>query len=78
MLWPRLKFSKVGQTSRSRSGGQKLWSHGKGLVKSNTHMQYKTFITSGKNVMAKIEFFVHAHTPTQTPTPGLRHYLQAA
>ena len=24
-LWPRLKFFKVGQTSRSRSQGQNLW-----------------------------------------------------
>ena len=31
-----LSFSKVGQTSRSRSQGQKLWYHVKGLVKEYT------------------------------------------
>ena len=69
-------FSKVGQTSRSRSQGQKLWYHVKGLVTRNTHVQYESPITSGKNVMAKVKVFVHAHTPTRkwtpapTPTPG--------
>ena len=32
-------FSKVGQTSRSRSQGQQLWYHMKGLVTRNTHMK---------------------------------------
>ena len=49
-------FSKVGQTSRSRPQGQKLWHHVKGLVISNTHMQYESPITSGKKVMAKVKF----------------------
>ena len=31
-------FSKVGQTSRSRSRGQKLWYHVEGLVTRNTHV----------------------------------------
>ena len=30
-------FKKVGQTSRSRSQGKKLWYHVKGLVTRNTH-----------------------------------------
>ena len=59
-LWPRLKFSKVGQTSRSRSRGQKLWYHVKGLVTRNTHLQYESSITFGKEVMAKVKVFVHA------------------
>ena len=39
-----LSFSKVGQTSRSRSQGQNLWYHVKGLVIRNTDMKYKSFI----------------------------------
>ena len=63
-LWPRLKFFK----SRSRSRGQKLWYHVKGLATRNTHVQYESPITSGKKVMAKVKVFVHAHTPTRTQT----------
>ena len=59
-LWPRLKFSKVGQTSRSRSQDQKLRCHVKGLVTRNTHVQYESPVTSGKKVMAKVKVFVHA------------------
>ena len=50
-------FSKVGQTSRSRSRGQKLWSHVNGLVIRNTHVQYESPITSGKKVMDKVKVF---------------------
>ena len=46
--------AKLGQTSRSRSGGQKLWYHVKGLVTRNTHVQYESPTTSGKKVMAKV------------------------
>ena len=57
-LWPRLKFfSKVGQTSRSRSPGKKCWYHVKGLVTSNTTVQYESPITSSKKVMAKVKVF---------------------
>ena len=59
-LWPRLKFSKVGQTSRSRSQGQKLLYHVKGIVIRNTHVQYESPIPSGLKVMAKVKVFVHA------------------
>ena len=52
-----LIFSKVGQTSRSRSQGQKLWNQVKGLVRRNTHMQYESPITCGKKVMAKVKVF---------------------
>ena len=58
-LWPRLKFFKVGQTSRSRSGGQKLWYNVKGLVTRNTHVQYESPITSCRKVMAKVKVFVY-------------------
>ena len=57
-LWTRLKFSKVGQTSRSRSQGQKLWYHVKGLVTRNTHVQYESpMISSGLKVMDKVKVF---------------------
>ena len=42
-------FSKEGQTSRSR--GQKLRYHAKGLVTMNTHVQYESPITSDKKVI---------------------------
>ena len=32
----------------------------KGLVTSNTHVQYESFISSGNKVMAKVKVFVHA------------------
>ena len=41
IMVPCERFPKVGQTSRSRSQGQKLWNHVKGLVTRNTHMQYE-------------------------------------
>ena len=57
-LWPRLEFFKrVGQTSRSRSRGQKLWLHAKGIVTSNTHVQCESPITSGKKAVAKVKVF---------------------
>ena len=31
-----------------------------GLVTMNTHVQYESSISSGKKVMAKVKFFVHA------------------
>ena len=52
-----LIFSKLGQTSRSRSQGQKLWCNVKGLVTMNTHVQYEIPISSGKKVMAKDKVF---------------------
>ena len=65
---PWLKFSfKVGQTSRSRSQGKKLWYQVKGLVTRNTHVQYASPITSGLKVMAKAKVFVHA---TDADTDG--------
>ena len=53
-------FSKVGQPSRSRSRGQKIWYDMKGLVTNNTHVQYESSIPSGKKVMAKVQVFVNA------------------
>ena len=35
------KFLKVGQTSRSKSLGQKLWNDVKGLLTRNTHHKYE-------------------------------------
>ena len=59
-LWPRLKFSKVGQTSRSRSRGKKLWYHVKGLLTRNTHVQYESPISYSNMVMVMVNVFVHA------------------
>ena len=53
-------FSKVGQTSRSRSQGQKLWYQVKGLVIRNTHVKYKSSIFIGFKVMVKVKVFVYA------------------
>ena len=53
-------FLKVGQTSRSRSRGQKLWYRVKGLVTGNKHMKYDSFIFNGLKVMAKVKVFVYA------------------
>ena len=52
-LWQRLKFFK----RRSRSKGQKLWYHVKGLVTRNKHVQYESPISSGKKVIAKVKIF---------------------
>ena len=54
------KISTSMQTSRPRSRGQKLWHHVKGLVTRNAHVKYKSLISSGKKVMAKVKVFVHA------------------
>ena len=56
----KVSFSREGQTSRSRSRGQKLRNHVKGLVTRNTHVQYESPFSSGKKVMAKVKVFVHA------------------
>ena len=81
-LWSRLKFSKVGQTSRSRSRGQKLWYHVKGLVIRNTHVQYESPISYSKKVMAKVKVFVHAsnedaNTDTMAMTLAPRTFVLA-
>ena len=49
--------SKVGKTSRSRSQGQKLWYHVKGLATRNIHVQYESPISSRLKVMAKDKVF---------------------
>ena len=51
-----LSFWKVGQTSRSRSGGQKCWYQKKGLVIRNTHVKYESPITCHSKVMANVKF----------------------
>ena len=50
-------FSKVSQTSRSRSLGEKLWYDVKGLVTKNAHTQYESPRSSGLQVMAKVKVF---------------------
>ena len=57
-LWPRLKsFSKVGQTSMSRSQGKLLWYQVKGFVTRNTYVQYESPTSSGLKVVAKVKVF---------------------
>ena len=56
----KVKFSKVGQTSRSGSQGQKLWYHVKGVVITITHVQYESSNPSSVKVIAKVKVFVHA------------------
>ena len=57
-VWLRIIFfSKVGQTSRSKSRGKKLWYQVKGLVTRNTHVQYEKPVSSGKTVMVKVKIF---------------------
>ena len=56
-LWPRLKFFRRRSNFRSRSRGQKLWYHVKGLVTRNTYVQYESPISSGKKVIAKGKVF---------------------
>ena len=67
-IWPRLIFSKVGQTSRSRSQGQKLWYHVKGLVTRNTHVQYESPTSSPPLVWKlcpRLKFLSTQPTPTR-------------
>ena len=44
----------------SRSRVQNLQYHLKGLVTSNTHVQYESSTSYGKKGMAKFKVFVHA------------------
>ena len=55
-------FSKVGQSSRSRSRsqGQKLWYHVKGLVIRYAHVKYESPTSYGLKVMTNVKVFVHA------------------
>ena len=53
-------FSKVGQTSRSRSQGKKLWYQLKGLVIRNTHVKYESPTSYALKVMTNVKVFVHA------------------
>ena len=56
-LWPRLMLFKSRSNSRSRSRGQKLWYHVKGLVTRNTYVQYESVISVGKKLMAMVKSF---------------------
>ena len=53
-LWPMLKFSKVGQRSRSRSHVQNLCFRRKGLVIRITNTKYESPISYDKKVMANV------------------------
>ena len=55
--WPRLKFFKSRSNFKVKSQGQKLRYHVKGLVTSNTHVQYESPTSTGLKVMAKVKVF---------------------
>ena len=50
-------FLKEGQTSRSRSLGQKLGYPWKGLVTRNVHIKYISSTSPGKEAMTKVKVF---------------------
>ena len=50
-------FEKVGQTSRPRSLGQKLWNAVKGIVTRNAYMQYESPSSTGLKVKEKVKVF---------------------
>jgi hypothetical protein len=56
----------VGQTSRSRSHGQKIWYQYKGLVIRNTHMKYESCITYHSKDMANVKVFADRQTNRRT------------
>ena len=56
-LWPMLVFSKIRQSSRSRSQVQNLWHRWKGHVLRITHAKYERLISDGKKVMAYVKVF---------------------
>ena len=56
-LWPRLVFSEVGQTSRSRSLGHKFWYQLKGLVTRYVHMKYESATSFALEAMVKVKVF---------------------
>ena len=58
LVKPKVKlFIKVGQTSRSKSTGQKLRYGVKGLVTRNTHVKYESPTSYGSLVMPKVKDF---------------------
>ena len=69
-------FSKVGQTSRSRSRGQKLWHNVKGLATRNTHIQYESLASSGKKVMAKVKVFSKEGQTSRSRSQKLWHQVK--
>ena len=62
-------FSKLGQSSRSRSQGQKSWYQKKGLFMRYLYVKYQNPIPYGSKDIAKVKVFV-TPMPTLTPTPG--------
>ena len=52
----KIKFSKMVQTSKSRSQGKKSWYPQKGLVTRNTHMKYQSSSTHCQKLLARLKF----------------------
>ena len=57
---PVFFFFKVGQTSRSRLQGNKLWYHVNILVIMNTHVKYDSSTSCSMSVIANVKVYVHA------------------
>ena len=57
MLLIRLKYSKVGQTQRSRSQGQNCCFPWNGSVTINTHVKYQSSGTHYSNIINKVKVF---------------------
>ena len=55
-------FWKVGQTSRSRSLGKKIWNDMKGLVTRITYVNYESPSSSGLKVMAMVNVFLKSRS----------------
>ena len=47
----------MGQKSRSRSRGKEFWFQQEGLARRNTHVKYKSPISCGSKVVAKVKIF---------------------
>ena len=60
----KVKFFKSRSNFKVKVTRSKITGHVKGLVTSNTHVQYESSISVGKKVMAKVKVFVHASNGT--------------
>ena len=58
-LWPRLMFLKSRSNFKVKVVRSKIKVPYEGLATRNTHVQYESFISSCKKVMAKVKVFVH-------------------
>ena len=73
-------FLKVGQISRSRSLGQKVWYAQKGLVTRNTHVKHESSTYSSSRVIGQVKVFVYTHADADAggTTIALRTFVPAS